>query len=425
MDDSQTSLDGAACQGQIEKDFRWNFSVNVLEGAFFWFGTSFAASATILPLYVSHLTDSRVLIGLISAISGAGWYLPQLFTANYVARLPVKKRMVIRVGLFSERLPLLVMALSVFLFAARSPRVALVLFFSTLAWHAMGAGIIAIAWQDMIAKVIPVNYRGRLLGLANSAGSAAGILGAALAAGILARFPFPTNFGVCISLTFLFVMASWFSLALTREPPSSPQRTSVSLSSYLRGLPGVLRQDRNFAAYMLSRTVAVFAKMGIGFVTVYAVQRWRLADSQAGFYTIMLLAGGTIANLVGGLAADRLGHKLVLEVGLILLAICMLLAVIAPSPVWMYPVFAGIGGLVALDILSGISLPMEFANPEQRPTYIGLANTIPGLFAAVSPMIGGWLAARTSYTTLFLVSALLSAAAWVVLRWFVLEPRWR
>ncbi len=412
-----------AYQDQIQRDFRWNFSVNVLEGAFFWFGASFAASATILPLYVSHLTDSRVLIGLISAITGAGWYLPQLFTANYVAKLPVKKHMVIRVGLFSERLPILVMTASVFLFAARSPRLALVLFFCTLAWHTMGAGIIAIAWQDMLAKVIPVNYRGRLLGLANSAGSAAGVLGAAVAAGILARFPFPTSFGICFGLTFVFIMLSWFSLALTRESPSPPQHTDASLGSYLRGLPVVLRRDHAFSVYLLCRVLTVFAKMGIGFVTVYAVQRWRLADSQAGFYTTMLLAGETVANLFGGMAADRFGHKLVLETGLVLLGSCMLLAVIAPSPVWMYPVFAGIGGLIALDILSGIALPMEFASPERRPTYIGLANTIPGLFAAISPMIGGWLAAETSYPMLFVASALLSAGAWALLHWFVREPR--
>ncbi len=425
MEDRQADLSGIASQGQIEKDFRWNFSVNVLDGAFFWFGASFAASTTILPLYVSHLTDSRVLIGLISAITGAGWYLPQLLTANYVARLPVKKHMVIRVGLFTERLPFLVMAASALLFAAPSPRAALALFFCTLAWHTIGAGIVAIAWQDMIAKIIPVHYRGRLLGLANSAGSAAGVAGAALAAGILARYAFPVNFGICFSLTFLFIMASWFALALTREPPSPPQPTNVSLGSYLRGLPDVLRQDRHFAVYLLSRVLAIFAKMGIGFVTVYAVQRWRLADAQAGFYTTMLLAGETIANLVGGMAADRLGHKSVLEVSLALLAMCMLLAVLAPSPVWMYPVFVGIGGVIALDILCGISLPMEFARPEQRPTYMGLANTIPGLFAAVSPMIGGWLAAQTNYTTLFLVSAVLSVGAWAMLRWLVLEPRGR
>lgn len=423
MDDAERIAEETAYRAEVEKHFRWNFAVNVLDGAFFWLGINFAAPSTIMPLYVSHLTDNRVLIGLISAITGAGWYLPQLLTANYVEQMPVKKRLVVNVGLFSERLPFLVMALSVFLFARRSANWALLFFFLTLVWHTVGAGVVAISWQDMVAKVIPVNYRGRLLGLANFIGSATGLLGAALAAAVLARFPFPINFGICVSLTFAFLMASWFALALTREPPLHSRKPAVSLREYGRRLPAVLRNDRNFLMYLLSRVMAVFGKAGVGFVTVYAVQRWHLTDSQAGLYTTVLLAGQTAANLISGVVADRRGHKLVLESGLALLVLAMLVAVLAPAPVWMCAVFAALGALNATDLMSAIVLPMEFSSPDERPTYIGLANTIPGLFAAIAPLLGGWFAARTSYSALFLVAGMLSLLAWAILHWMVKEPR--
>lgn len=422
MDDVSHSSE-AAFQAEVERHFRWNFVVNVLDGAFFWLGISFAAPNTILPLYVSHLTDNRILIGLVAAIVGSGWYLPQLLTVKYVERLPIKKKLVINIGFFTERLPFALMALSVFLFAGRTPALALWSFFITLVWRAVGAGVVAIAWQDMVAKVIPVQYRGRLLGIANFVGTATGLIGASLAAAILDRYPFPTNFGLCMSLTSLFIWASWVALSLTREPPVECNKPTVSLTEYGQRLPVLLRKDRNFAAYLASRIMAVLGHMGIGFVTVYAVRRWHLTDSQAGLYTTVYLGGQAIANLCAGALADRYGHKLVLEISVCLSALSMLIALLAPSPRWMYAVFAAIGMVTAADILSSIMIPMEFASAEERPTYIGLANTIPGLFSAVAPLLGGWIASRGSYGTLFLTATVLSLLSWLTLHWLVQEPR--
>jgi MFS family permease len=414
---------GAEYQAAIQRNFRWNFAVNLADGGFFWFGLSFAAPSTIMPLYVSHLINSPLLIGLISAIAGAGWFLPQLLTANYVERMPVKKRFVVGVGLFSERLPFVVMAASAFLFAARNPSLALSLFFLTLTWHTIGAGLIAISWQDMLAKVIPVNYRGRLLGLANALGAAAGIAGAAAAAEILARYPFPTNFAVCFSLMAIFVLASWFALSLVREPPLQSNKPVISLREYVVRLPGLLRTDHNFAAYLLSRIAAVFGRMALGFVTVYAVQRWQLTDSQAGLYTTVLLVGEAVAYVGAGALADRHGHKLVQEASLALCALSMAIAVLAPSSTWIYAVFAAIGAQTAAEVVSSIGIAMEFGTPEQRPTYLGLANTIPGLFSAVAPLLGGWIASQTNYALLFVTALLFGAAAWATLHWLVQEPR--
>jgi MFS family permease len=423
VDDIDYAAEERAYQAEVERHFRWNFVVNMLDGALFWFGLNFVAPSTILPLYVRHLTDSRLLIGLIATIAGAGWYLPQLFTANYIEQLPRKKPVVTNVGFFTERLSFLFMAASAFLFAASSPALALALFFFTLTWHTVGAGIIAVAWQEMVAKIIPVNYRGRLLGLANFGGTATGILGSALAASILDRYPFPTSFALCFAIGFVFILLSWLSLALTREPPLHSRKPAVPLGEYWRRLPIVLRRDPNFATYLLVRIITVLGRMGIGFLTVYAVERWQLTDSQAGFYTTLILVGQASANLIFGPLADRRGHKLVLEISLALSALCMLAAVLAPSPTWMYLVFAAVGALSASDIVAMLGIVMEFTKPDDRPTYMGLASTAPGLFAAVAPMIGGWIASRASYRMTFLVAAIVTLAAWAVLHWLVSDPR--
>jgi MFS family permease len=412
-----------AFETQVQQHLRRNMAANLLDGALFWFGINFFAAGTIVPLYVRHLTDSRLLIGLVATISGAGWYLPQLLTANYLQRVPRMKPVVIQIGLFAERLPLLAAALSALLLAQHSPSLALVAFFVCLAWFNLGAGFIAVAWQEMFAKVIPVQYRGRLLGVANFVGTATGVLGAGLAASVLDRFAFPTNFGLCFSLAFLFILLSWASLAATREPPLPSRRNVRSFTEYLRSLPSTIRQDGNFGRYLAARIVGMLARMGTGFLAVYAADRWQLSDSRAGLFTTAMVVGQAGANLILGALADRRGHKLVLEISLLLTAASMAGAVLVPAPAWMYFVFVAVGAAAAGDILAMIGIVMEFSGIEERPTYMGLANTIPGLSAAVAPMIGGWIAQRFSYPTTFASGALLGVAAFAVMHWMVVEPR--
>ncbi len=413
----------ASFQVEVERNLRWNAMANLLDGALFWFGINFAASGTILPLYVRHLTDSDVLIGLVATISSGGWYLPQLLTANYIERLPRKKPVVINLGFFTERLGFLALAASAYLIAPRSPSLALVAFFLSLTWFNMGAGLVAVAWQEMFAKVIPVRLRGRLFGLSSFAGTATGILGASLAAYVLNRHAFPTNFALCFTLASLFILLSWAFLALTREPPLPSRKPVLSLTQYLQRLPDVLRGDRNFALYLLARVTTALGRMGMGFLTVYAVERWQLSDSQAGRYTTALVVGQAAANLLLGGLADRRGHKTVLEISLALAVLTMVGALLAPSAGFMFAVFVTLGAVYGADILSMLGIVMEFTHPQDRPTYIGLVNTVTGLFAALAPVIGGWIASRTDYSVTFTTGALLTLAAWAVMHWRVREPR--
>ena len=74
---------------EIRKHLRYNTIVNLLDGAFFGSALGFASFVTVLPLFVSSLTDSALLIGLIPAIHSMGWQLPQLFTANRLSQQKV------------------------------------------------------------------------------------------------------------------------------------------------------------------------------------------------------------------------------------------------------------------------------------------------------------------------------------------------
>ncbi|RLC89746.1 MAG: MFS transporter [Chloroflexi bacterium] len=407
---------------EVERNYRHNATVNVLDGTFFWLGASFIASRTILPLYVSHFTDSKLALGLLSMIAATGWLLPQLFTANWVQRLPRKKVLPVHLGLFTERLPVLLMVPAAWL-ATRSPTLALVAFFVLFAWHVVGAGVVAVAWQDMIAKVIPLDRRGRFFGITNFGGTATGVLGAVAAAWLLDRYDFPQGYVLCFAAAAVFILISWVFLALTREPVQVSQEPAVSQREYWRRLPTILRADLNFRRYLLSQVVVTTGGMAVGFLAVYAVQRWRLPDSQAGSFTASMLIGQALSNLLFGVLADRKGHKLVLEWSTLLGALAVGLAGLAPAPAWFHAVFALTGASAAGFMLSGIMIVFEFSIPDVRPTYIGLNNTVSGVVAAVAPLLGGWLAGVAGYRVLFGVAFVVELAGLALLHWSVREPR--
>lgn len=420
---SEAFFNESAYHREIERHYRWNFVVNVLDGAFFWLGMSFVASGTVIPVYVSRLTDSRILIGLASAIASAGWFLPQIFVANATERLPRKKPLVVFGGLFAERFPILLLALSTYFLAGAHPVVALDLFFVFYTWHRIGSGAIAPAWEDMIAKVIPLDRRGRFFGIANFGGAALGILGAQATTTLLASHSFPYNFAFCMFLSAGAMFLSWVFLALNREPARPSKKERISHREYWQQLPQLLRKDRNFCRFLISRALAGLGLMATGLVTVYAVQRWNLPDQQAGILTTILLIAQMVCNLFFGYLGDKAGHKGSLELGLLAWAVFMAIAILAPSPFWFYFGFVAAGASSAAELVAGLMILLEFCGPDDRPTYVGLGNTTTGIFTGAAPLLGGLFATVFGYRPVFLISLCLTLAAWILLHWWVREPR--
>jgi MFS family permease len=408
---------------EVRRHFKFNFTVNLLDVSCFMFGSSFMSSGTVLPIYVTHFTKDPLAIGLLSVITTSAFLLPQLFTANRVERAPLKKYFPFNLGFFFERLPVMLLGPSALLLATHSPSLALIAFFVLFAWQNVGAGSINVGWQDMIAKVIPVQSRGKFFGLGNFLGNFTGILGAATVSWLLGRFEFPNGFAIAFGCAAVFNFASWCFLGLTREPRDLTTKPAVSNGDYFKALPAVLRANPNFQKYIATQIVSTFGAMASGFLLVYAIERWTISDGQAATYNIALLLGLSAANLLLGFLADHKGHKLVLEIGILANIAVLVLALLASSPAWFYAIFALRGVTQAGGFISGLSLPLEFADPQNRPTFIGLANSLPGIAGALSPLLAGVLARGLGYPLLFAISAAVAIAAYAMMKWLVADPR--
>lgn len=408
---------------EVRRHLKFNFTVNLIDVATFMFGASFISLGGVLMIYVTHFTKNPLLIGLISVISTGGYLLPQLFTANLVERVPVKKVFPVRLGFFTERVPVFLLAPTAFLLATRSPALALFVFFLLITWQNFGAGMVMVGWQDMVAKIIPVQHRGRFFGIANFIGNFSGILGAATVSWLLTRYEFPNGFVISFTCASVFIFISWIFLSLTREPRDPTTKPVVSHLDYFKTLPNTLRSNPNFQRYILTQIVSTFGAMATGFLLVYAIEHWTLSDGNAATFSIALLMGQSAANLFLGFLADRRGHKLVLEISILLNITSFILALIASSPIWFYAIFALRGMNGAGNFISGLSLPFEFSEPRDRPTYIGLASTLPGIAGILAPLLGGGLASIFGYPTLFAISTVIAVIAFGMMKWLVLDPR--
>jgi MFS family permease len=406
-----------------EEDLRWNFSVNLVERIFITFGMSIISASTILPLLVSELTDSKVAVGLVSAIFMVGTMVPQLLTAGYTESLVYKRPFISGIALIGGRLPYVALAAAVWLLGVSHPTVTLLLLFVLVAITALSNGVIIPAWLDMIAKVIPIRLRGLFFGVGNGLGALLGVAGGLVAGRILTDFSYPDNYALCFLLASGAMIISWAGVSATREPPSTGTRPRAPLSVYLRRLPQVLRDNPNYARYIVSTGVASLGAMGTSFMIVYARDRYAITGTQVGTLTALLVGSQAVTNLLWGVIADRKGHQVVLVAGAVVTGGAVTATWIGNGIPWLWVAFTALGVGIAANAVSRMNIVLEFGTSQDRPTYIGLTNTSLAPISMLAPVLGGWLIDTTGYVPMFVATAVLSVAGGVLLALWFRDPR--
>ena len=373
-----------------------------------------------LPLFVSRLSSERWLQGLLPTLTQVGALLPALFMAPLTASLPRRKPLILLVTI-GERLPWLMLGL-LLLFWPHVPAASmLVIFFTLYAIYTFSGGFVSIAWQDFISRVIPEQRWGTFFGLQFGLGGVLGVAGASIASVILATQPFPQSVGVLALICFGAMIPSYFFLAATVEPPQATKPRQPMLA-FLRGVGPLLRRDHGFRRYLFCRSAISLGLVGHSFVTAAALERFQLTDAQIGVFTAVLLAAQALSHMGSGALADRWGHKQVLELATGIGLLALLLAVVAPSATWFFPIFVLVGAAQAGYQLSGYTMIFSFSTPADRPTYIGVANTALAPMAAFGPLLAGALAERAGYNALFLVLLAIGLAGVLGLHWRVPTP---
>ena len=413
-----------------ERDYRWNFTVMGLDYSLFLLGLSFASVYGVLPLFVHHLTPSNLALGLIAAVRSAGFLVPPILVAGVVERLRRKKPFVVGTTVL-ERLPYLVLAVATPLLAGSHPTALLWLFFAMIGGGTLFGGLGMPAWLDLLARMLPADWRGRFFGLAAALGGLLGVAGSAGAAELLHRFAWPAGFALCYACTFACLVVSFVFICLGREPAPAAATTAPrpAAASYWRRLPTVVRGDRNFGRYLTAMALVTLAGMATSFYTVDAKRSLHLTDAGAGLYAVVLLAASTTGNVLWGYVGDHHGHKRTVEGGAVCTGLAALLALLARDAPWGtagYGVVFLLVGLASSAIqLASLTFIIDFAPAAQRPTYIGLATLAQAPFACGAPLLGGVIADRAGYPAVFILTVLVAAAGALIVLLSIVDPRMR
>lgn len=396
---------------------------------------AFEDHRTILPVFVLRLTSSDAIVGLVSGIFMAGWYLPQFLVSSLVEhrerKLPyyalwTKIRIASRV----------LMVISVFMIGGSHP--SLLFWVFLLFWTAasLGAGFAGVPFLDVVAKTVPEHRRGSFFGVRRLIGAGLGIGAGFVAKAVLAPdFPlgFPHNYGLLMAFATVSAAVAAFSFIKVQEPAGRVSFPRRSFGEHLHSGLALIRSDANYRQFLITRVLWSATAMAFPFYAVYAVTELGMAESAVGIFVALWVGGTLLGNFIWSRLIDRRGSR----TGLIWSGVMGVASPLVACAVMFFPggpaaAPAFLSDLVSGDgigvrhmafmstfvmsafafngrLISNMTYLLEIAPPERRPTYIGLANTL-SFPLALSPMLGGALAGWTGYFWMFAVSAMVGLA---------------
>lgn len=403
-----------------ERHLTRNFVLFALDATAFSFALALFSETTMLPAFVGTLTDVPLAFGLLATVFALGRFLPQLVGTWLVGGRERRKGVVVAIAA-SQRLGMLLIALTAMGTGVLPDAAVLVLFFLAFAFYATTTGLIGPPFGDLLAKSI-VRRRGRLYGLSQLLGGVAGITAAAVAAELLRSLPSPQGLQLSFWLAFAASSLSLVFLALIREVPYPVVAPREPFRRLVAGIPALLRGHAAYRWFLASRSIVAFGSMGVGFVVAAALARG-VAPAEAGAFVLVYLVAQSAAGLAWGVIADRFGWKLVLQAGAASVTAGMLVAMGAADVTAFAAAFALLGMANAANMTSDPNLTFELAPPDDTARYLGVTMTVIAPALAAGPLVAGVIAGLTSYTVLFAVAAALALTGLVTATLRFREPR--
>ena len=429
----ETDEGGAAAQEAAYERFVWdnlprNFAGHFLHGMLGMTGFRLFNAPTFLPAYLYLLSGSDVIVGLGQSLQQLGGAVSPIVGATQIEHrkrvLPVS----ILMGTLM-RIQILGVAVSGFFVHGRALLFAILGF---LFLFGLFNGPQTVAFQLLLAKVIPISRRGLLQAVRNVTGGAIAA-GLAWAAGryIIGRNLFGNGYGTTFLLAFVLTSLGLTALRLLMREPDLPKvREKSRLRDRVREFPAMLAGDRDFLFFMVAQTLATAARVAAPFYILFAGRTMSLDGANLGLVSLAFLGADTVTNLGWGLAGDRFGFRAAFVASLILWVAATALLLTAPgagtdAQMVILAAFFGLGAAQSGFLMSSQTMVLEFGAREEIAMRLALVATAQGATSAAGPLVGGLIAKLFGYPTLFGVSIGFLIAALAILLTLVREPRFR
>jgi MFS family permease len=422
-------------QAFVDDNLPRNFAGHFIHGMLGMTGFRIFNAPTFLPAYLHLITrampGSDFLVSCGVAVQNLGSVVSPVVGAAQVEHrkkvLPVSMLM----GAMM-RVQIAAIAISAWLLAGPSLVFAVLLFLFLMGIFQGAQGV---AFQLLLAKVIPTRLRGRLQALRNIAGGqvSAGVAWLAgtyllgsnpLKGGPLALFHngYATTFALSAVLTTLGLL---MLALLMREPEPPVVRPRARTWDRMREFPALLAADRGYMFFMIAQTCATAGRIAVPFYVLFARHIMPLTGANIGLESLVLLEGDSLSNLVWGFIGDRFGFRSSFIGAMALWVAATGALLIAGDATMVLVSFAGLGAAQAGFNMSSQTMVLEFGARQDVAMRLGLSQTAQGLMNFLGPLAGGAIAVGFGYRPLFLTSMAFEVAALMLLIFVVDEPRYR
>jgi MFS family permease len=412
----------AGFESAVRANLRRNYLAHLGHGLLGQTGMRLINAPTFVPAYVFALTGSELAVGVARSLQYLGMFLSPVAGATVIEHRHRVVPVALWVGALM-RLQILGLALSGLLLAPPAALVATCVF---LGLFGTFLGVQGVAFNFLVAKVIPVERRGLLVGLRNALSGVTAAFVAIYAGRVLVENDaLGDGYAATFLLAFVLTSCGLAMIAFVREPDSPRVRAISGVRERLRDLPALLRSDRDFTRYFAARALAVAGRMAVPFYWIHAGRRLELGGSRLGELTAAFVLAQSVGNLFWGVIADRVGFRVVFLASLGLWMLSALLLLETASYARLVLVFAGLGAGLGGFQMSAQSLVLEFGSRHNLPLRIAVANSASELVAAGGAVAGGVLAVWLSLEAVFAVAIACQAVALVIVAVSVRDPRRR
>lgn len=394
-----------------------NYRCGVLNGVAYRVAETMIDPTLVLTWFLTQLTSSSFIIGLVAPLRSAGWFLPQLLVSSFAQRQE-RKITLYRVCGLVRAVAIASLAAATWLVGAR-PVPMLIIFFLCLALLSFGEGFSGISFMDIVAKAIPPRRRGSFFALRSFLGGTLALGSGAAVRYVLsaeAGLAFPANFAILFSLAAVGIWISVIGFSSIVEPIEPVDPKVVTFAAQLRRAWWFLKQDHNFRRLILVRLLLVAGGgLATPFYIVYAKNVLNATAGSVGTYLLAFTIASIASNVLWGRISSRQGNKRVI-VASILIGLCIPLTALLAGrmgslQLFLVP-FVLRGVYESSNMIGPVNFVLDIAPAAERPIYIGLINTVLG-FASLALMMSGVIVQVTGFEVLFLLTTAFFVLAFV------------
>jgi hypothetical protein len=420
------------------RTYHRNLVFGISNGSLTLFADTLIHPTIVLALFVSQISDNNLLVGLVPALAAGVWFLPQMLAAALTQgrsrQLPF-----IFWSTILRTLAMGLLAMLGYTIGGEDPSELLVWFFVLYSIYNLMAGFSNVPMLELSARMVPADRRGFFFSQRNFWGGVLGFMAGFVVQRIVGDTEvFPLNFALLFLAAFCVLAFATYSTAMIQEPRLAlPSYRATALSHMLEAPQ--LFANHAFRRFLGFRVTLSLTAIADPFYVVFIQQQLGAPPAIIGLYVVGMAASRFGSNLLWGRLVDTQGNRAVLQIAALMRMSLPIIALVLP-PLFNWEPFAGrvpggddtifylfglifviYGAALSGQALANMTYVLDVADPEHRPAYVGLTNTILAGVAFV-PVLGGVLVDAFGFEFLFIVTFLIGFVA-VVASGMLHEPR--